>query len=70
MSQIPGDDDLRAMIRSQFSVIGLSLPDDEIELVLPSYRGFLANVQALEAVTLPVEMEPAHTFDLSPRREP
>ena len=35
---------------------------------LPSYKNLLVSVRALEAVPLPVEMESAHIFDLSPGR--
>jgi hypothetical protein len=68
MAQLPSDDDLRAMIRTLSQVEGINLSDERVDLVLPSYRNLLANVQALEAVSLPVEIESAHIFDLSPGR--
>jgi hypothetical protein len=68
MAQLPGDDELREMIRTLSQVEGINLADERIELVLPSYRNLLVAVRALEAVPLPVEMESAHIFDLSPGR--
>ena len=68
MAQVPSDDELRAMIRTLSQVEGIDLDDARVELVLPSYKSLLANVQALEAVRIPVEIESAHIFDLSPGR--
>ena len=68
MNQIPGDEDLRVMIRTLAQVQGVPLGAERVEVVLPSYRNLLHQMQALEAVVLPVELEPSHIFDLSPGR--
>jgi hypothetical protein len=68
MAQLPDDDQLREMIRTLLQVQGVPMSAERVELVLPSYRNLLVQVQALEAVPLPVEIESAHIFDLSPGR--
>lgn len=68
MAQVPSDDELREMIRTLSQVEGIALSDERIELVLPSYKNLLVNVRALEAYPVPVEIESAHVFDLSPGR--
>jgi hypothetical protein len=65
MAQLPSDDELRALIRTLSQVAGIPLTADRIELVLPSYKSYLSAVQALEQVSIPVEVESAHIFDLS-----
>ena len=68
--QVPSDDELRT-IRTLSQVEGIALSDQPIEeLVLPSYKNLLVNVRVLEAYPVPVEIESAHIFDLSPGRQP
>jgi hypothetical protein len=68
MAELPGDDELRELIRTLSQVHGIPVSAERVELVLPSYKNLLAQMQALEAVPLPVEIESAHIFDLSPGR--
>ena len=65
MSQELSDDELRVLMRALSRAAGMPLSDERIEVVLPAYRGFLGNVRAMDEVELPVEVEPAVSFNLS-----
>jgi hypothetical protein len=65
MSQVPSDDELRALIPALSRVTGLPIAEERVEVVLPVYRGFLLNVERLYELPVPVEVEPAIGFDLT-----
>jgi hypothetical protein len=64
MSQDLTDAELRAMVRALSRVVGIPLSEERIEAVLPAYRELLENVEVFSALDVPVDVEPAVSFDL------
>jgi hypothetical protein len=52
------------MVRALSRVAGIPLSEERIDVVLPAYRDLLANVDAYSALDVPVDEEPAVSFDL------
>ncbi len=62
------DAQLKDAMQAIARVAGLNLPADRIERDLPAYRSFLAALDAIYAVDLPLEAEPAPRVVLEPER--
>ncbi len=53
------DPDIRQTMKAIARVTGLPLSDERIDRDLPSYKAYLAAIDAIQRVELPLEAEPA-----------
>lgn len=53
------DEEIRRAMTAIASVSGLDLSADRIERALPAYKSYLAAMEAIRRVELPLEAEPA-----------
>ncbi len=63
MSQIPSEDELRALIPALSRLTGLPIAEDRLAVVVPTYQGFLRDVERMNELAMPVEVEPIVGFD-------
>jgi hypothetical protein len=65
MSQLPADDEIKAMIRVLAQANGITLSEERVDIVFPMYREYLQGAQLLADYPLPVEVEPSNNFNLA-----
>jgi hypothetical protein len=65
MSQIPSDEELRALIPALSGLTGLPIAEDRLGVVVPAYQSLLRDVARMDELTIPVELEPMTGFDLT-----
>jgi hypothetical protein len=61
------DDEIRRAMTAIAAVNGLNLPEARIERALPVYKSYLAALDTIRRVDLPLEAEPAAT--VTPKHE-
>ena len=60
------DADIKQAMQTIARITGLHLPEERIDRDLPSYKGYLAAIDAIQRVDLPLEAEPAPIVVLKP----
>ena len=64
-NQIPSDAELRALIPALSRFTGIPIAETRLDVVVPTYQNFLRDVERLNELPLPVEVEPAIGFGLT-----
>ena len=62
------DEEIRRALTAIAAVTGLNLPAERVERALPAYKTYLAAMDAIRRVDLPLEAEPAAVVVPKPER--
>jgi hypothetical protein len=65
MNQIPSDDELRALIPAMSRLTGLPIGEERLAVVVPAYQNFLRDIERMNELAMPAEVEPASGFDVT-----
>jgi hypothetical protein len=58
------DEELKQVMRAIATVSGVPLSEERLTTDLPAYKRYLASIEAIRRVELPLEAEPAAIFTL------
>lgn len=61
------DEELKQVMRAIATVSGVPLSEERLTTDLPAYKRYLAAMDAIRRVELPLEAEPAAIFTLLPK---
>jgi hypothetical protein len=62
MNQIPSDAELRALIPAMSQFTGIPIAESRLDAVIPAYQNLLRDVERLNELPVPAEVEPAIGF--------
>jgi hypothetical protein len=62
MNQIPSDADLRALIPAMSQFTGIPIDESRLDVVIPTYQSLLRDVERVNELAVPAELEPAVGF--------
>ncbi len=62
MSQIPSDEELRALIPAMSQFTGIPIAENRLDVVVPAYQGLLRDVARMNELPVPAEVEPTIGF--------